>query len=95
MQGKYADIEPLLKKTLELHPENPWVLNMYGLALLNSEQHKRDASTYFLRARTEAVKLTANDWGDVYPGNNPQYWQQGRDEFITTIDKNILVANSL
>lgn len=95
MQGKYADMEPLLKKTLELHPENPWVLNMYGLALLNSEQHKGDASTYFLRARTEAVKLTANDWGDVYPGNNPHYWQQGRDEFITTIDKNILVANSL
>jgi tetratricopeptide (TPR) repeat protein len=94
MQGKYTDMKPLLEETLNQHPENPWVLNMYGLALLNSERNKPDASAYFLKAKIAAAKLTPNDWGDVYPGNNPQYWKQGRDEFVATIDKNLVIANS-
>jgi len=94
MQGKYEDMKPVLEKSLELHPDNPWVLNMYGLALLNLEPETDGAGTYFLQAKNEAVNLTTQDWGNVYPGNNPQHWQQGLNEFITTIDKNLLIARS-
>ena len=94
MQGKFEDMKPVMEKSLELHPDNPWVLNMYALTLLNLEPETREASAYFLKAKNEALKLTVDDWGNVYPGNNPQHWQQGLNEFITTIDKNLLIARS-
>jgi tetratricopeptide (TPR) repeat protein len=95
MQGNYADMQPLLSDAHYRHPDNPWVLNMYGVALLNSESRSSEAAAYFIRAKEEAEKLSPNDWGDVYPGNNPLYWKQGRDEFVATIDKNIVIANSV
>ncbi|MFT5832244.1 MAG: tetratricopeptide (TPR) repeat protein [Candidatus Paceibacteria bacterium] len=94
MQSNYIAMEPLLSRALERHPDNPWVLNMYGLAMLNLEEDRGLAIPYFEHAKDQALLLTPNDWGDVYPGNDPKYWQQGRDEFIATIDKNIGIANS-
>jgi tetratricopeptide (TPR) repeat protein len=94
MQGDYESMKPLLEDALARHPDNPWLLNMYGLALLNLKDNRAEAVVYFERAKEMALLLSPNDWGNVYPGNNPLYWEQGLDEFVATIDKNINVANS-
>lgn len=90
-QGKFAEMIPVLEKGLETHPENPWLLNMYGLALLNTGETE-EARQRFALARLFAVKLTPADWGRSYPGNDPSAWADGLREFQTAIEKNIELA---
>ena len=87
-QGKYAEMLPILEIAIEDSPDNPWVLNMYGLALLNTEQ-KETAHEYFLLARDGAKKLSVEEWGKSYPGNDPGIWGRGLGEFRSIIERNI------
>lgn len=86
-QGKYADIKPVVEEGLATHPDHPWLLNMYGLALMNTGEKER-AHKYFLRAEEEAQALTTAQWGAAYPGNDPNSWQQGLDEMRAAIAHN-------
>ncbi len=87
-QGKFAEMKPLLEKGLSYEANNPWLLNMYGLALYNTNE-KELANEYFLFAREMAEKLTVEDWGASYPGNNPVLWEEGLTEFQSLINKNV------
>lgn len=86
-QGKYADMYVLLNHEVENHPDHPWILNMYGLALRNIGR-KEEAKEYFTRAAKLAENMTEEDWGKAYPGNNPKYWQDGLEEFRDAIEHN-------
>ena len=92
-QGKYEEMIPVLEEGLEYMPEHAWLLNMYGLALMNTGT-KEEAKNQFQSAQTAAEKLTFEDWGKAYPGNNPDDWGQGLLEFRAAIDKNIDLAQS-
>jgi tetratricopeptide (TPR) repeat protein len=91
-QGKYAQMKPVLEEAFLHESNNPWLLNMYGLALLNTGERAL-AREYFLFAREEAEKLTIDDWGMSYPGNNPKDWERGLFEFRARIDDNIGLTN--
>jgi tetratricopeptide (TPR) repeat protein len=86
-QGKYRDMLPVLMIGLENDSLHPWLLNMYGLALHNLGQ-KEEANTYFTQASVEIEKLTVNDWGRAYPGNNPRHWSLGLSEFASIVEAN-------
>ena len=90
-QGKYTEMKPLLEKALGYEANNPWLLNMYGLALLNTGD-KKMAHEYFLFAQEESMNLTIEDWGKSYPGNNPELWGAGLLEFRTLIGKNVALT---
>jgi tetratricopeptide (TPR) repeat protein len=93
-QGKFEEMKPVLEKGLSHEANNPWLLNMYGLALLNTGE-KALAHEYFLFAYEKALALTVADWGKSYPGNNPDLWDDGLLEFKSLIKKNIeLTAGS-
>jgi len=87
-QGRFEDMLPVLAEGLYDNPDNPWLLNMYGLALLNTGYQKQ-AHLYFKKALEEAEKLTPGDWGKSYPGNDPEYWADGLDSFRQAISDNI------
>lgn len=87
-QGKYKEMIPVLEEGLLFHPEHAWLLNMYGLALMNTNR-RDEAKEQFLKARVSASKLTVTDWGKAYPGNNPEDWTQGLKEFQGAIEKNL------
>jgi tetratricopeptide (TPR) repeat protein len=91
MQGKYEEMKTLLVAAATDHPDNPWVLNMYGLALLNTGDTAQ-AREVLARAKNYAAALTIEDWSRSYPGNDPAVWGQGLEEFRATIDKNISAA---
>lgn len=91
-QGKYEAMLPILEQGLTYKPDNPWLLNMYGLALLNTGKIQEAQST-FLRAKEQSALLTVDDWGRAYPGNNPDAWAQGLSEFRAIIDKNIELSS--
>ncbi len=91
-QGKYESMLPVLEEGLEYEPDNAWLLNMYGLAVMNT----RDADAalpYLQRAKEAAALLSVQDWGRSYPGNDPQAWSQGLAEFRAIIQKNIDIAS--
>ncbi len=92
-QGKFVEMIPVLEEGLKTHAHNPWLLNMYGLALLNTGESER-ALEQFLAAQAQAAELTELDWGQNYPGNHPGDWGSGLNEFRSIIGKNIELAKS-
>lgn len=90
-QGKYQEMKPLLEAGLLIVPEQPWLLNMYGLALLNTGD-KEGARLFFEDALYLTKKLTPEDWGQAYPGNDPNVWPVGLAEMIASIEKNLSLA---
>ena len=86
-QGKFAKMKPLLELGLVLQPNHPWLLNMYGLYLVNTG-HPAEALTYYDRALANAEALTETEWGSAYPGNNPLFWGDGLTEFRDVINYN-------
>lgn len=90
-QGKYEEMKPVLEKGLETHFTHPWLLNMYGLALLNTNERQK-AHEHFVLALQEANKLTREDWGNAYPGNNPNSLAEGLAEMKSSIQKNIEIS---
>lgn len=87
-QGKFQEMLPVLEVGLAEYPDNPWLLNMYGLALLNTGD-KTKAHAYFMWAKEEADSLTVEEWGKSYPGNDPSIWGAGLTEFRSIIEKNV------
>lgn len=92
-QGRYEEMLPLLEEALPAEADNPWVQNMYGLALLNTGR-REEARTHFEIAKEHAAELTVEDWGKTYPGNDPQIWGEGLEEFRSVIDVNLELAGS-
>jgi tetratricopeptide (TPR) repeat protein len=90
-QGKFVEITPLVTEGLVYAPSNPWLHNMYGLALLNTGE-KELAHEHFLKAQEFAKPLTTEDWGRSYPGNDPRLWEMGLKEFRTLIDTNVALS---
>lgn len=91
-QGKYQEMKDPLEVGLLHHPDNPWLLNMYGLALLNTGEIAK-AKQYFNWALSEADQLTEAEWGKSYPGNDPAIWGRGLEEFRGIIRSNIELTN--
>lgn len=91
-QAKYEEMEPLVAAGLQDHPDNAWLLNMYGLVLLNTADQADGAHQYFLKAATQAEKVSVFEWGRNYPGNNPASWELGLAEMKKAIAKNVSLA---
>ncbi len=90
-QGKYEEMKPVLEEGLLVAPEQPWLLNMYGLALLNTGDAE-GGRLFFESALYLAKKLTPEDWGNAYPGNDPAVWSAGLAEMVSSIEKNLALA---
>ena len=90
-EGKYEEMKPVLEEGLVHHPKHPWLLNMYGLALLNTGEHER-AHAYFMDAYTYLRAYSAEDWGSAYPGNDPRIWGEGLDEMKKAVKHNLEIT---
>jgi len=93
MQGKYDDMEKLLSGVVSEYEENAWINNMYGLALHNSGNSEA-ARAYFEKSLAVLETLTPEDWGRVYPGNNPESWSHGLAEMKRAVEENIQLTNT-
>lgn len=91
-QGRFDDMLPILKDGLLYHRDNPWLHNMYGLALLNTGR-KEEAQAHFELALELASYLTPEDWGMSYPGNDPKLWGDGLKEFRRLIESNLALSS--
>lgn len=93
-QGKYTEMRTFLEDKVKFSYKNPWVYNVYGLALLNTGE-KALAHQYFTEALEEALKMDASEWGRRYPGNDPRSWEQGLSEMKKAIEHNVEISSAV
>ena len=90
-QGKFADAEKTALKGLSYDPDNAWLLLMHGTALMNLGR-REEAMNELLKAKEEASKLTATDWGYANPGNDPRVAKQGLLSMRQAIEQNLVLV---
>jgi tetratricopeptide (TPR) repeat protein len=88
---EFPSMIAILQPVYDEQQDNPWVLNMYGLALLNTGQ-TAEAVEHLSRANDLANGVVAKDWAAVYPGNSPKDWEAGTAEFKKAVQMNLQLA---
>jgi len=90
-QGKFEQMLPLLEEGIAINGDHAWLLNTYGLALLNSGD-KAGAREAFTKAQQVYQNLTVDDWSNAYRENDPSLWNRNFELFGATIDYNLSLA---
>jgi tetratricopeptide (TPR) repeat protein len=72
----------------QAHPENPWVMNTFGVLLMNEGQYAT-AENALRQALLSAETMTEADWGMAYPGNAPEIYGTGLEAMRTSIRENL------
>lgn len=91
-KGDYEKTHEVAKKGLEKAPNNPWLNNIYGTALLNLGK-KGEAKIAFETALATSETMTPEDWGRSYPGNNPDFYAAGLEETRSVIRHNLKLVS--
>lgn len=60
----------------DMYPNNPWVLNTYGVILMNLGVYD-EAKRVLELGSTISMNMTEDEWGRAYPGNNPAVYKSG------------------
>lgn len=89
--GDYRNAEKVSRAGLEQNPDNPWLLNSLGTALLNLDR-KSEAKEALESALKQTEKLTPADWQKAYPGNNPVITKEALRKMIDSIEFNLKLA---
>lgn len=89
--GDYKNTEVIAQYGLSYFPDNPWLLNIRGISLINLGD-KEGARDVLGKALKEAGKLTVNDWKRAYPGNAPNIAEKGLAEMIEAIEFNLTLV---
>ena len=91
-KGDYEKTRDIAKEGLKQAETNPWLHNIYGTALLNLGETQA-AKEAFLVAIDETEKLTPQQWGGSYPGNDPRVYEQGLSEMKAAIQHNLMTVD--
>lgn len=92
-QGKYEEAASAAKRGLDRHPGNPWLLNSYGVALLNVGEYQ-EAERALAYADEIVEVITPETWSQAYPGNDPTIAERGLTAFKETVSHNLSLAKS-
>jgi tetratricopeptide (TPR) repeat protein len=84
IDGAIATIEPIVKQ----FPYTPWVQNTY-CSLLVTTKNYREAKGVCEHARDIIARMTVDDWGRAYPGNDPRIYDEGLEGMRESIEHNI------
>ena len=77
-----------LEKSLAYFPDNPWLLNSYGVALFEVGQDTQ-ALEALRHAAIYAPRVSKSEWLAAYPGNSPRSAEQGLQTLTDSIEANI------
>lgn len=87
-EGKYAEARDAAREGLRIAPDNPWLLNSLGVALMNSND-KKGAKLAFASALSKLAPMTEANWGAAYPGNDPAIYSEGLSKMKESIVENL------
>ncbi len=92
-QGNYHYAEATAREGLIHAPENPWLHNAVGVALLAQERGS-EALPHFFIAQNGFGNMSAAEWGESYPGNSPGEHTDGLAASLGAVERNIQRAQS-
>lgn len=90
--GEYNEVRERLEQILP-KSRNAWLLNAYGVALLNLGEHEASRSA-LLEAQNLASRMTPEMWGIAYVGNDPRIYKVGLNEMRKNIEENLERVNN-
>lgn len=90
-QGDFDRAAAAAWSGLALFPENVWLNNSVGAALLNKGDFWR-AVYYLEKAKEGVMRMSPLDWGAAYPGNNPLVYEEGLAAMKASIEGNLTKA---
>ena len=93
-KGNMEKVVEVINEVKDIYPENPWLMNTYGVALLNQKKYA-EAIKYLEIAKTSSDKMSEKSWGTAYPGNNPKIYDEGLSAMHKSISDNLELANQL
>ena len=93
-EGKYEEARDAARAGLKIAPDNPWLLNSLGVALLNTDD-KRGAKKAFTKALSLLDSMAEADWGAAYPGNNPNIYDEGFLKMKESIQENLELLDTV
>jgi tetratricopeptide (TPR) repeat protein len=97
LQFRVGDIDGALttiKPAYEMYPENPWVLNTYGVLQMNKKNYK-EAQRALSKGSLIAERLTEESWGKAYPGNDPRIYSTGLQAMKSSFAENLQTVNNV
>jgi len=92
-QGKFEMAESQSRFALEFDANNPWLLLMHGVSLMNLGR-KEEAKEEIVRAKEAASVLSSERWSFSYPGNDPRIAPQGVVEMQKAIERNLALVET-
>ncbi|MDO8561019.1 MAG: tetratricopeptide repeat protein [bacterium] len=87
-KGDYKNAENMAEIGLKIAPQNPWLLTVFGVSMLNQNQ-KEEAKKAFIQAKINANLLTEADWHKAYPGNDPKSAGKGLESMKKIIESDL------
>ncbi len=87
-QGDFENALEITDKGLEYASANVWLRMMRGVVLLNLKDYQ-NAKQELTVAFAGYEKLTPEDWGRAYPGNDPAWLEEGLREMGVIIRFNL------
>ncbi len=92
-EGKYAEARDTARTGLKIEPNNPWLWNSLGVALLNMDD-KKGAKEAFAKALSILATMSEASWGAAYPGNNPDIYTEGFLKMKSSLEENMRLLST-
>jgi Flp pilus assembly protein TadD len=78
----------VIEPAVLLAEPNPWILNTYGVIVMNLGDLDT-AENSLVQAQRLVEVMTPADWGKAYPGNHPAIYDEGLEAMRTSINNNL------
>lgn len=92
--GEYAKVRDVAVDGLRYSPDNPWLNNSLGVALMNLGDRK-GARTALEKAQAGVLAMTPEIWGSAYPGNDPGVYGEGLAAMRSSIKGNLALLQGV
>lgn len=90
IDGALETMRPIIKQ----YPETPWVQNTYCALLINKPDRYEEAKNVCTLAKSLIDKMTPEDWGHAYPGNDPRIYASGLKAMKNSAAQNLSVIKN-
>lgn len=92
--ANYVEAEKYARRGLAIKPDNVWLLNGLGAALLHLGR-TAEAKIVLEKAAKEAEKLTEKNWIAAYPANDPLFASAGIAQIKSIIHRNLSLLEDI
>jgi tetratricopeptide (TPR) repeat protein len=92
-QADFINAEKYARQGLGYSPDNPWLANALGVALLNRGEYE-EAEKFLQKSQDGFLSMNPERWGGAYPGNDPRVYEEGYRATLASVEANLLLVRT-